>query len=56
MKSKQCPVCFQPNEEWRVICKTPACVHVFRADNPEPGVATIGRTYPVGTHVSRLIH
>jgi hypothetical protein len=50
---KLCPVCRLPNEEWRVICKTTGCVHVFAADNPQPGVATIRRTYPVHEYEPR---
>ena len=45
---KKCPHQHE-NEEWRVICRFPGCVHVFRADNPQPNIATIGRTYPSGT-------
>jgi hypothetical protein len=47
--TKKCPLCLEPNEEWRVICKTQGCVFVWRADNPLPNVATVGRSYPTGT-------
>jgi hypothetical protein len=50
---KKCPVCHRENPEWTVICMTKGCVHVFRADNPQPNVATIGRTYPAGSYENR---